>query len=435
MITELTIEKPAYEGDHEYMAPAEGTQVGKYADIGSAGCRKRRRSGLRLLGFGALAVTALSGALVAGTVPRLRQEQQLEAATAAAAAAPPRVTIAVAYRMEGNAERVLPGNSLPLLEASIYARTTGYLKSRRVDIGDRVTQGQLLAEIAAPDIDAQSAQAQANLAQAQANLPLTEANNELAKVTLDRDLKAGAGTAFSWQQIDQDKAQVNVSAAQVAAARASIQVNEAAVQRYTELQGFQKIIAPFPGVITARNVDTGDLISADTPSSTKELFHLMRTDVLRIFVNVPQVFATGIKVGGSAAVFLRDDPATLFPGKVTRTTDALDPNTRTLLAEVDVPNPDNVLRPGMYLQVRFVFDRNVMPVMVPAAALATRDGAPRLALLDGQHRVHYRSVQLGRDFGAEIAVIAGLQGGETVVVHPGDDIPEGTAVEPVSPPK
>jgi RND family efflux transporter MFP subunit len=158
----------------------------------------------------------------------------------------------------------------------------------------------------------------------------------------------------------------------------------------------------------------------------------MRTDILRVFVNVPQVFATGIKVGQTAEVYLRDDPAKQFPGKVTRTADALDPNTRTLLVEVDVSNPDNVLRPGMYLQVRFVFDRDVMPVMIPAAALATRSGAQRLALLDGDHQVHYRTVQLGRDFGAEIAVIAGLNGGETIVVHPGDDIPEGTLVEPVA---
>ncbi|MGA2253525.1 MAG: efflux RND transporter periplasmic adaptor subunit [Thermoguttaceae bacterium] len=425
MITERTIEKPVYE------APAEGTKAAKSAALASAGRQKRRGSRLRLLGFGTLTAATLTGALAVGTLPRLRQEQQLEAATATAAAARPLVTVAVAQRMAANAERVLPGNSFPLLEASIYARTTGYLKSRRVDIGDRVREGQLLAEIATPDVDAQLAQAKANLTLARANLPLAEANAELAKVTLDRDTKAGAGTATSWEQIDQDKAQVKVTAAQVEAARASVQVNEAAVQRYSELQGFQKIIAPFPGVITARNVDAGDLISADTPNTTKELFHLMRTDVLRVFVNVPQAFATGIKVDESAAAFLRDDPAKQFPGKVTRTADALDPNTRTLLTEVDVSNPDNVLRPGMYLQVKFVFDRNIMPVMIPAAALATRSGAPRVAVLDGQQRVQYRSVQLGRDFGAEIAVTTGLKAGDSIVVHPGDDIPQGTVVEAV----
>ncbi len=424
MITEITVEKPVHEALAEGCAGRETCGPRRPRNAARLGTPRpwHRRSGR----------DGLDRALAAGTLPRMRQEQQLEAATVQAAAASPRVTVTVAQRMAANAERVLPGNSLPLLEASIYARTTGYLKSRRVDIGDRVAQGQLLAEIAAPDIDAQLAQAKANLAQAQANLPLAEANNELAKVTLARDTKAGAGTATSWEQIDQDKAQVKVTAAQVEAARASVQVNEAAVERYSVLQGFQKITAPFPGVISARNVDAGDLISADTPSTTKELFHLMRTDVLRVFINVPQVFATGIKVGESAAVYLRDDPARQFAGKVTRTADALDPNTRTLLTEVDVPNPDNVLRPGMYLQVKFVFDRNVMPVMIPAAALATRSGAQRVAVLDSQQRVQYRSVQLGRDFGAEIAVIAGLHGGETVVVHPGDDIPAGTVVETVA---
>ena len=411
--------------------PSLPLQVGEGEGRGAV---SRARAGRRLLVVGALAAVALAAALVAGTLPRWRQEQAVDDAAAVAAAAPPRVTVAVARPMAAENTRVLPGNALPLLEASIFARTTGYLKTRRVDIGDRATRGQLLAEITAPDVDAQLAQAQANLAQARANLPLAQANNELAQITLNRDVKAGAGTATAWEQIDQDRAQVKVTAAQVEATRASIQVNEATVQRFTVLQDFQKITAPFPGVITARNVDTGDLLTADSPSASKEMFHIMRTDVVRVFVNVPQVFAAGIKVGQSAAVYQRDDPAKQFPGTVTRTADALEPNTRTLLTEVDVPNPDNALRPGMYLQVKFVFGRDVAPVMIPAAALATRTGAPRVALLDGQNRVQYRMVQLGRDFGAEIAVIAGINAGETIVVHPGDDLPEGTAVEPVTQP-
>jgi RND family efflux transporter MFP subunit len=394
----------------------------------------RNRTRRRLLIIGALAAVVLIGALAVGMIPKLRQQKTVDAAAAATAAALPRVTVTVAQRMATDAERVLPGNSLPLLEAPIFARTTGYLKSRQVDIGDRVKQGQLLAEISAPDVDAQLAQAKANLVQAQANLPLAEANAELAKTTLARDVKAGPGIGATLEQIDQDRAQVKVTAAQVETTRASVQVNEAAVERFTVLQGFQKITAPFPGVITARNVDPGDLISADN-SATKEMFHLMRTDILRVFVNVPQLFATGIKVGQSGVVYLRDDPSKQFPGKVTRSADALDPNTRTLLTEVDVPNPDNVLRPGMYLQVKFILDRNAMPVMIPAAALATRSGAPRVAILDAQHRVQYRTVQLGRDFGAEIAVIAGLNVGDTIVVHPGDDLPPGTVVEPVPLPK
>src|SRR6202035_5842055 len=151
---------------------------------------------------------------------------------------------------------------------------------------------------------------------AKANLPLAEANAEVAKVTLDRYVKSGPGTGATLLQIDQQRATVKTTAAQVEAMKASIQVNEAAVQRYMDLQGFQKIIAPFPGVITARNVDPGDLMTADSPSTTREMFHLMRTDVLRVFVNVPQVFATNIKVGQDAAVYRREAPQKQFAGKV-----------------------------------------------------------------------------------------------------------------------
>jgi RND family efflux transporter MFP subunit len=203
------------------------------------------------------------------------------------------------------------------------------------------------------------------------------------------------------------------------------------VQRYTDLQGFQKIAAPFPGVITARNVDPGDLITADNPSSSKEMFHVMRTDILRVFVNVPQSFAPGIRVGQDASVYLRDAPSRQFAGKLTRTADALEPNTRTLLTEVQVPNPDNALRPGMYLQVKFIFRRVSPSLRIPAAAIVVRNGPRKVAVLDAQHAGHYRDVQLGRDFGDEIEVLSGLNAGDTVVVHPGDNIPEATVVEPV----
>ena len=384
----------------------------------------------RVLGVGALAAVALAGALTIGTVPRLRQAREVDNAAAEVSSALPRVTVAVARYVASDAERLLPGNAQPLLEAGLFARTTGYLKRRLVDIGDRVKEGELLAEISAPDIDDQLAQAKANLAQAQANLPLAQANAELATITLERDQRAGPNLGVTLQQLDIDRATVRTTEAQVQATKASIDVNQALVQRFTDLQGFQRIVAPFPGVITARNVDPGDLITADSPSTSKEMFHVMRTDILRVFVNVPQVFATGIKVGQEAIIFRREDPTKQFKGKVTRTADALDPNTRTLLTEVQVPNPQDALRAGMYLQVKFVFDRQVLPLLIPSAALVTRTEGPMVAVLDGQQTVRYRKVQLGRDFGSEIQVLDGLSAGETVIVHPGDDLPEGTAVEP-----
>ena len=392
----------------------------------------RGRAGRRLLVIGIVVVVALAGALVIGTLPRLRQQQQLDTATARAAAQPPRVTVAIARRMESSAERVLPGNSMPLLEAAMYARATGYVKSRLVDIGDRVEADQLLAVIDAPDIDDQLAQAKANLEQAKANLIKAKADESFAKVE-ERRYRRLAPDSLSEEDYDMKATAYEVAKATVVEMEAAIKVNEAAVQRFTDLQGFEKIIAPFPGVITARNIDPGDLVSAD--STTRELFHLMRTDTLRVFVNVPQTFATSIQTGQEAMVYRREEPQKQYQGKVTRTANALDPNTRTLLTQVDVPNPKDALRPGMYLQVKFVFDRNVSPLMIPAAALATRTGEPRVAVLDDQHRVHYRDVELGRDFGAEIQVLAGLKDGDTIVVHPGDDIAEGTTVEPVPLPK
>jgi RND family efflux transporter MFP subunit len=379
-------------------------------------------------GLAALVLAALVGALALGAVPRIQQRRALETAASESATEAPRVSVAVARQAPADSERVLPGNAQPLMEAALLARATGYIKARLVDIGDHVREGQLLAVIDAPDIDDQLAQARANLDQARATLRLNEANAALAKTVLARSLRInGKGVGVvSQEEIDQQRATVGTTTASVENARANIQVNEAAVQRFTDLQSFERIVAPFPGVVTARHVEVGDLVSAD--STNRELFHLMRTDVLRVFVNVPQVFATGIKVGHAATVYRREDPVAAHEGKVTRTADALDTNTRTLLTEVQVPNPDNTLRPGMYLQVKFRFDREVVPVLIPSAALTTRAGGPRVGILDGEQRVQYRDVRLGRDFGTEVEVVAGLKLGEVVVVHPGDDVPEGQTV-------
>jgi RND family efflux transporter MFP subunit len=391
--------------------------------------RGPRRAWPRVFALGGLAAVALAGALVAGTVPRLRQEQAVNAQAAAVANSPPRVTVAVARPSPADNVRVLPGNALPLLEAGLFPRATGYIKTRLVDIGDRVQAGQLLAVIDAPDIDDQLAQAKADLAQAKANLAKAKADETFATAEERRYRRLVSSQAASQEEY-QSKVQADgVAKAVVVATQASIQVNEAAVQRFTDLQSFEKITAPFPGVITARTIDPGDLVSAN--STARELFHVMRTDTLRVFVNVPQVFAAGIQVGQEASVYQRDNPSRQFAGKVTRTADALDPNTRTLLTEVQVPNPDNVLRPGMYLQVKFVFRRVAPSVRIPAAAVVVRNGPRMVAVLDTQHTIHYRDVQLGRDFGDEIEVLSGLNAGDTVAVHPGDDLPEGTTVEPV----
>jgi RND family efflux transporter MFP subunit len=391
----------------------------------------RHRSGRLGLGVGALAAVALAGAFVAATLPRLRQERDLRAAAARLAEEPPRVSVAAARRAPPTYELTLPANAQPFCGNPLYARVNGYLTRWLVDIGDRVKEGQLVAEISTPDVDDQLAQARANLVLAQANLHVAEANLELAKITLDRDVKAGVGTATALQTIDQDRAQVKTTAAQVESAKANIEANRATVRQYADLQAFQKIIAPFPGVITARTVDPGALVTADNPSESRPLFYLMQTDPLRIYVNVPQVYSTTIAVGQDTDIYREEDPRHLFSAKVTRTAKALDPNTRTLLTEIDLPNPRDELRPGMYLQVKFNVARSANVVLVPSAALVWRPDTTVVAVLDGDHKVRYHKVQTGRDLGLEVEILSGLEGGETVVVHPGDALAEGQQVETV----
>lgn len=386
------------------------------------------RLGHRVAAVAVLLAVTLAGSLVAATLPRLRHTQELEAAAIQSAGNPPRVAVAKARQAPATSELNLPGNALAFRESAMYARTNGYLTRWTADIGDRVQEGQVIAEISAPDVDDQLAQAQSNLVLAKANVRVSEANLVLAKITLARDI--AAGNSVSQQTVDQDRALVESTDAQVGSAKASIEVNKATVQQFLDLQSFQKIVAPFTGVITVRNVDPGALVTADNPSETRELFHIMQTNPLRVFVNVPQVNAMTIAPGQTAIVYRQEDPLRLFSGTVTRTANALDPNTRTLLTEVDVPNPDDALRPGMYLRVKFVSNRSTPSVLIPGAAVVTRNNGPEIALLGDNNIVRYRKVQLGRDYGAEMEVVTGLNGSETVVVHPGDALKEGQKVEP-----
>ncbi len=347
----------------------------------------RKRAGRRVLALAALAVVTLTGALIAGTLPRLRQTQELDTAAAETIACPPRVTVVTARQASAHAERVLPGNALPLLEAAIYARTTGYVKRRLVDIGDRVEEGQLLAEIASPEIDAQLEQARATLLQDQANLLRNKADEAFARSEERRYGRLVRTGGSSMEDYESKVAAVRVAAATVKATQATLKVDEANILRLSTLQSFEKVTAPFAGVITARHVDPGDLVSADSPNAAREMFHLMRTDILRVFIDVPQAFATSIKPGQYASVYLREEPNRLFQGRVTRTANALDTATRTLRTEVQVPNPDNALRPGMYLQVKFLFNREVAPVLIPSAAVVTRTDGPKAGVMDDQTRV------------------------------------------------
>ena len=275
----------------------------------------------------------LAGGLAAGTIPRLTRDRAVRDQAATDTARPPRVAVATAARVAPDAQRVLPGNCLPLTEIAVYPRTTGYLKRWTVDRGDRVKAGQLLAEVETPEVDAQLEQARAQLVQNKANLARSKAQEVYALAQEKREKKAYESAAESRELYDSAVAAAGVATATVKASEATLKVDQANILRLETLQAFQQITAPFDGVITARNVDPGALVQADAPTTTRELFHLMRTDTVRVWVNVPQVFATAMKPGQAAAVYQRDDPTRTFAGTVARTADALDPNTRTLLTE------------------------------------------------------------------------------------------------------
>ncbi len=395
----------------------------------------RVRTNWWLLLFGLLLFgAAIAGGVVYGIRPRLAHEKELGVAAAEVSSALPRVSVLEAKAASSTSERVLPGDSHPLLEAAIYARTAGYLKTRRVDIGDRVKEGDLLAEISSPEVDAQLEQARATQLLTMANLERDQASSALADAELTRSRRLMARQAATTQEHEGFLARDRVADANVKGAESNLKVNEANIHRLETLQSFQKVNAPFSGIVTARNFDPGDLVSADSSTSSREIFHIVQMDTLRIFANVPQMFSTDVKVGQSAIVFRRDDPKQTFKGTITRTANALDPSTRTLLTEVQVANPDGALRPGMYLQVRFLFERQHPTAVVPAAALITRADGPKLMVLDAENRIHYRAVELGRDFGLETEILAGIDIKDRIAVNPRDEMPEGTKIEPVTQP-
>jgi multidrug efflux pump subunit AcrA (membrane-fusion protein) len=412
-------------------------------------------------------------------LPRERTTKQLADAAAARRTTPPLVNASTVKRAPPTTELLLPGNVTPITEAYIFARAAGYLKQRYVDIGDSVRAGQKLADIEAPDLDQQVsqskaalAQAQGQLGQAQATLEQSTATRDLAAITWERYKVLTVKGAVSRQDGDNQAtaaktADANVVAQQktVRAMEEFVRASQATVDRLLALQGYEQITAPFAGIITARNVDVGALISAtgsslgpsrsnaagpsDVPSGG-EIFRLAEIGKLRILIAVPQTNSPGVRVGQAATVTVQQIPNLNFKGKVTRTSSSLDAQSRTLLTEVDVDNPTGALLPGMYALVSFTTDRPDPPFLVPDAALVVKSSGTVLAVLqplnpgDQQEaraqgidpatlarvrRVHFQSVAPGRDYGVELEVLGGLKVGQEVVVDPTDAVQEGALVQ------
>ncbi len=389
--------------------------------------RVRRVRGILLAAGAVFAVL-----FVVGVVPRLVLRHRLRSAAAVVRTGLPMASTANPRRAPEVLEIPLPGSMEAILETGIWARTDGYLTARYVDIGDRVRKGQQLADIDTPEVDQQLMQAIATMSQDKANVVKFEADLALARTTLQRYLVAGPGTV-SKQQIDERTAAVTDAEKVVDAARATVNADEANVHRLLDLQSFQKVYAPFDGVITVRNVDPGSLISAGSTTGTRELFRIAQVDVLRIFVFVPQSYAPDIKAGQTADVSVRELPGRVFQGTVTRTAGAIDPTSRTLLTEVQVPNPDGLLLSGSYATVRFKVQRPDPSLVVPQSALLIDAKGVRVAIVDADGTLHYRSIQIGRDFGNDVEVLSGVDTTDVLATGLAANVAEGSRVEIAKP--
>ncbi|HDR9180050.1 TPA: efflux RND transporter periplasmic adaptor subunit [Burkholderia vietnamiensis] len=368
-----------------------------------------------------LAGIALAAALLAiGIVPRLDARAAQRAQVAAQQVLP--VSVIVPGAAPADQTLTLPGAVMPYEEASIYARTSGYIAHWSADLGAHVKAGQPLAQIAAPDLDAQLRQARADAATAQANY-------DYAKSTAQRWQQMLATQSVSQQDADTKTADMNAKRAMLASAQAN-------VAHLAELVSYESVTAPFDGVITARDVDVGTLVTAGgTPGSaglSGELFHLEQTDTLRVFVDVPQDSATGITTGTQVYLSTQQYPGRRFAARVARTAGAIDPVTRTLRVEIDVDNRDGALLPGAYAQAHLVVPSAAPALELPVSALLFRPNGVTVATVDAHGRTALKTVQIGRDFGTRVEIVAGLAPTDRVIDNPGDAIAAGEAVKIVA---
>jgi RND family efflux transporter MFP subunit len=310
-------------------------------------------------------------------------------------------------------EIVLPGNTEAFTDSPIYARTNGYLTHWYFDIGARVKKGDLLAEIETPEIDQQ-------LQQAQSQLETAQANYELAKITADRWQFLLKSNSVSKQETDQ-------AVANQAAQKAVVDSNAANVRRLEQLQSYEKVYAPFDGVITARSTDIGALIDAGSSTQWKELFHMAAISTLRVYVAVPEVYSNAAQPGATATLTLDEYPGRVFRGTLVRDSSAIDPASRTLLVEVDVANPDGLLLPGAYVFVHLKLPATTRSVTIPAETLLFRREGLRVGVVRSG-RANLVPVVIGRDYGASVEIVSGLRASDSIIVDPSDSLENGAPV-------
>ena len=374
------------------------------------GAQTPKKSSLFLVFFVIVVVLVILGALI--MVQRRSQFEALAKNTETLAVP----TVAVIHPLaEGAAEDlVLPSTLQAYVESPIYARTNGYLVKWYHDIGSRVNKGELLADIDTPEVDQQ-------LMQARADLVTAQANEHLSQITEARYSELLKTDGVSKQEVDN-------ATGDLAAKQAIVQSSEANVRRLQELKSFQKVYAPFTGVVTQRNIDIGTLINAGNGGTSQQLFYMAQTDPIRVYVNVPEANAPSIHKGLGAYLELAQYPGQRFHGEVVRTAEAIDLATRTLLTEVDVPNKAGLLLPGGYAQVHLLVHAQNERLQVPVNALLFRSEGLRAVVIDSDHRVHLQALDIGRDYGTSLEVLNGLKPNDWIVLNPPDSIENGQQV-------
>jgi RND family efflux transporter MFP subunit len=388
-----------------------GTQSGgNSVPAASAGTGKASHRRWLILAIALIVVATL---LVSGIWSRVKANKSLRAETAQVALTA--VSVVSPKQTTPAQEIILPGNVQPYITSPIYSRTNGYLKKWYFDIGAHVKQGQLLAVIETPEVDQQLQQARSNLQTARANL-------DLASITKTRYQGLLKAHAVSQQDVDNAVGTYNAN-------KAIVEADQAAVDQYTALVSFEKIYAPFDGVITARNTDIGDLINSGSNSAAKtDLFHIAQPGVLRVYVNVPEEYSQGIKVGMTGTLTLAEFPGRQFKGKVVRTADAINVTTRTLLIEIDVDNPSGTLLTGSYAEVHLAVPTQNSTYLIPVDSLLFRTEGLRVGVVkDG--KVELATVIPGHDFGNQIEIVSGLKPDDQIIINPPDSILQGQQVQ------
>jgi len=391
-------------------AEERGQIGGQSLPVSEISVEKRPRKGWAVL---AIALVVVATLLASGIWFRVRARTTLSAETARLAL--PAVSVVSPKQAAPSEEIILPGNVQPFITSPIFARTNGYLRKWYVDIGSHVTEGQLLAVIDAPEVDQQLQQALSNLKTARANLALAE-------LTKNRFQGLLGSQAVSQQEADNAAGTYNAD-------KATVEANEANVKQLQALQSFERVYAPFDGVVTARNTDIGDLINAGSNGGVKtDLFHIAQTRQLRVYVNVPEEYSQGITNGMTADLSLAEFPGRRFQGQLVRTAEAINMTTRTLLIEIDVDNPGSTLLSGSYAEVHLKVPTQASTLLLPVNTLIFRSEGLRVGIVkDG--KVVLSAVSPGHDFGSQVEIVSGLKPDDQVIVDPPDSLVSGQEVQ------